>query len=198
VSLNRARPIRSQCQSCRFRSLPPSTFRGDPHAPVTLVEYGDYECGLAYPIVKAVQKYFGKRLRFVFRNFPLTQIHPNAESAAETAEFAGEHGRFWEMHDGLYENQGTLGLALYLVLAEDLGLPEKIAKMVELGIGNQAKRATLDDTMTRGCGDLQPKFYSLQLKDLGLAEAVGQISTLISNYTRNSCHSAPIIPAIMI
>jgi len=102
--------------------------QGDPHAPTTLVEYGDYECpacGLAYPIVKAVQKHFGKRLRFVFRNFPLTQVHPEAESAAETAEFAGAHGRFWEMHDSLYENQGTLGLASYLALAEALGLPEK-------------------------------------------------------------------------
>ena len=102
--------------------------QGDPHAPTTLVEYGDYECpacGLAYPIVKAVQNHFGKRLRFVFRNFPLTQVHPEAESAAETAEFAGAHGRFWEMHDGLYENQDTLGLPLYLSLAESLDLPEK-------------------------------------------------------------------------
>ena len=67
---------------------------GDAKAPVTLVEYGDYECpacGEAFPIVKAVQKHFGRRLRFVFRNFPLTQIHPEAESAAETAEFAAGH-----------------------------------------------------------------------------------------------------------
>jgi protein-disulfide isomerase len=102
--------------------------QGDPHAPTTLVEYGDYECpgcGIAYPIVKAVQKHFGKRLRFVFRNFPLTQIHPDAESAAETAEFAGAHGRFWEMHDGLYENQASLGLPLYLALARALRLPEE-------------------------------------------------------------------------
>ena len=62
--------------------------QGDAHAPVTLVEYGDYQCpacGMAYPVVKAVQKHFGKRLRFVFRNFPLTQIHPEAEGAAEVA-----------------------------------------------------------------------------------------------------------------
>ena len=98
---------------------------GDAKAPVTLVEYGDYECpacGQAYPIVKAVQKHFGRRLRFVFRNFPLTQIHPEAESAAETAEFAAAHGRFWQMHDALYENQDQLGPQLYLALAEQLGL----------------------------------------------------------------------------
>jgi protein-disulfide isomerase len=103
--------------------------QGDQHALVTLVEYGDYECpycGQAYPVVKAVQKHFGKRLRFVFRNFPLTQMHPNAESAAETAEFAGAHGRFWEMHDALYENQETLSVPLYLSLTDALGLSEKL------------------------------------------------------------------------
>jgi protein-disulfide isomerase len=101
--------------------------QGDAHVPVTLVEYGDYQCpacGLAYPIVKAVQKHFNKSLRFVFRNFPLTQVHPEAESAAETAEFAGAHDHFWEMHDDLYENQDALGLAAYLALAKALGLPE--------------------------------------------------------------------------
>jgi protein-disulfide isomerase len=101
--------------------------QGDPHAPVTLVEYGDYQCpacGAAFPIVKAVQKHFGKQLRFVFRNFPLTQIHPGAESAAETAEFAGAHGHFWEVHDALYENQEELGLPLYLALAEALNLSQ--------------------------------------------------------------------------
>ena len=72
--------------------------QGDGHAPIVLVEYGDYECpdcGSAYPIVKRVQKHFGKRLGFVFRNFPLSEIHPNASSAAEAAEFAGANGRFW-------------------------------------------------------------------------------------------------------
>src|SRR6202045_3263547 len=92
----------------------------------TLVEYGDYECphcGSAYSIVKRVQKHFGKELRFVFRNFPLQEIHPHAESAAETAEFAGGKGKFWEMHDGLFENQERLGGALYSELAEELDLP---------------------------------------------------------------------------
>src|SRR6267378_230908 len=65
--------------------------QGDLDAAFTLVEYGDYECpscGQAYPIVKRLQKHFGKRLLFVFRNFPLSQMHPHAESAAETAESA--------------------------------------------------------------------------------------------------------------
>ena len=85
--------------------------QGAPDAPLKLVEYGDYECpycGQAYPVVKAVQKRLGKRLCFVFRNFPLVNSHPHAERAAETAEAAGAQGRFWEMHDLLYENQQAL------------------------------------------------------------------------------------------
>ncbi len=77
-----------------------------------LVEYGDYQCpycGAAYPIVKKVQKELGTKLRFVFRNFPITTSHPQAEWAAETAEAAAAQGRFWEMHDFLYENQASLG-----------------------------------------------------------------------------------------
>ena len=101
---------------------------GPADAPVTLVEYGDYEClhcGLAHPIVKLVLRQFGRRLRFVFRHFPLTQVHPNAQPAAESAEYAGAHDRFWEMHDGIYENQDRLGLPLLFALAGTLGLSEE-------------------------------------------------------------------------
>src|SRR5579872_2835979 len=85
--------------------------QGPATATVTLVEYGDYECphcGRAYPIVKEVQRRFGNRLRFVFRNFPLSQAHPHAEHAAEAAEAAGAPGKFWEMHDTLFEHQEAL------------------------------------------------------------------------------------------
>ena len=101
--------------------------QGNSDAPVTLVEYGDYQCpfcGRAYYIIKELQKEYGPQLRFVFRNFPLSEMHPLAEPAAEVAEFAGAHGRFWEMHDGLYENQDSLGLPLFVELTDDLGLPE--------------------------------------------------------------------------
>jgi protein-disulfide isomerase len=80
-------------------------------APVTLVEYGDFECpycGAAYPIVKELQRHLGTRLRFVFRNFPLTTVHPHAQQAAEAAESAGAQGRYWPMHDMLFEHQGSL------------------------------------------------------------------------------------------
>ena len=102
--------------------------QGDETAPVLLVEYGDYQCphcGHAYPIVKRVQKHFGARLGFVFRNFPLNEMHPDAEGAAETAEFAAAHQRFWEMHDAIFENQQMLGPDLFVALATKLGLSEK-------------------------------------------------------------------------
>jgi protein-disulfide isomerase len=109
--------------------------QGDPKAPVTLVEYGDYQCpscGQAYPIVKRLQKHFGKRLSFVFRNFPLAQIHQYAEPAAEAAEFAGAHHKFWEMHDLLYENQERLNEDLLDELSQQLSLdPEELTRALE-------------------------------------------------------------------
>ena len=82
-----------------------------PDAKVTLLKYGDYQCpycGEAYGIVKRVQEKFGSDLRFVFRNFPLTEVHPRAEFGAEMAESASDQGKFWEMHDYLYEHQSYL------------------------------------------------------------------------------------------
>jgi protein-disulfide isomerase len=100
--------------------------QGPDTAETVLVEYGDYQCpycGEAYPIVKQVQKHFGARLRFVFRNFPLGEIHPQAQAAAETAEFAGVNGRFLEMHDLLFENQRHMSDQLFARLAQQLELP---------------------------------------------------------------------------
>jgi len=85
--------------------------QGSGDAPLTLVEYGDFECpycGAAYPIVKEIQRKMGDRLRFVFRHFPITTSHPHAEAAAEAAEAAAQQGAFWEMHAHLFENQKRL------------------------------------------------------------------------------------------
>ncbi len=101
--------------------------QGDANAKCTLVEYGDYQCpacGQAAPIVKELQKQFGTDLRFVFRNFPLREIHPNAEHAAEAAEFAGTNGEFWQMHDLLYQNQTALDDESLLALASRLHISE--------------------------------------------------------------------------
>ncbi len=111
----------------RVPVTPHDHIKGPANAPVTLLEYGDYECphcGAAHPIVNRVLEHFDSKLRFVFRHFPLTQVHLNAEAAAETAEFAGEHGLFWAMHDTIYENQDRLSPPLLFVLARALGLSE--------------------------------------------------------------------------
>lgn len=100
--------------------------QGSPDAPVTLVEYGDYECphcAAAHPVVKALQREFGDQLRFVFRNFPLSNLHPQAMSAAALSEFAAEHGRFWDMHDRLLEQDARLTDPVFDRLTEELGLP---------------------------------------------------------------------------
>jgi len=99
--------------------------QGPADAAVTLVQYGDYECpycGAAYPIIKEVQARMGERLRFVFRNFPISTSHPHAERAAEAAEAAAAQGRFWQMHDLLYENQRRLRDEDLRAYAEQLGL----------------------------------------------------------------------------
>jgi protein-disulfide isomerase len=98
---------------------------GPEDARVTLVEYGDYECpycGEAYSIIKAVLQRLGEQVRFVFRDFPLSEAHPHARLAAYSAEAAGLQGRFWEMHDLLYEHQEALEPDDLIGYAELLGL----------------------------------------------------------------------------
>jgi protein-disulfide isomerase len=111
---------------------------GPADAPLTMVEYGDYQCpycGAAYPVVKHLQKTLGKKLRFVFRNFPLTQAHPYALIAAETAEAAALQDKFWEMHDLLYEQQTFLEPDIIPVWAEKLGLNlEKLGIDISQGV----------------------------------------------------------------
>lgn len=86
----------------------PAHALGPPDAPVTLEEFGDFECppcGLLHPVLKTMEQEFGSRLRVIFREFPLVPTHPHALAAARAAEAAGMQGKFWEMHDLLYENQ---------------------------------------------------------------------------------------------
>ena len=102
--------------------------RGPETAPVTLLEYGDYECpycGRAYLVISELRQVAGDLFRFAFRNFPLLQIHPHAERAAEAAEAAGAQGRFWEMHDTLFEHQQALSDANLFLYATALGLDTK-------------------------------------------------------------------------
>jgi len=99
--------------------------RGSIDAPITIVEYGDYECpytGGAYPVVKEIMKQFDERIYFVFRNFPLNDIHPHAQHAAEAAEAAAAQDKFWQMHNYLFEHQKALDDAHLFEYAKKVGL----------------------------------------------------------------------------
>jgi diadenylate cyclase len=99
--------------------------RGPKDAPVTLVKYGDYECPYCrqvHPVLKELQERVGEQVRFVFRHFPLDSVHPRARRAAQAAEAAASQGRFWEMHDLLYERSGELGEEDLMRYAAELGL----------------------------------------------------------------------------
>lgn len=105
---------------------------GDPTAPVILVEYGDYECSYcaaAHPVVKALQRRFRGRIGFVYRHFPLTQVHPHAAHAAESAEAAGSVDLFWPMHDTLFEHQNALDDRHLATYAERVGVPGGVVAM---------------------------------------------------------------------
>jgi protein-disulfide isomerase len=98
---------------------------GPATAAVTLVEYGDYECpfcGAAHPVTLELVRLLGDELRFAFRHFPLGQVHPHAPMAAEAAEAAGAQGKFWAMHDMLFENQHALDPPDLLRYASAIGL----------------------------------------------------------------------------
>jgi protein-disulfide isomerase len=98
---------------------------GPPRAAVTVVEYGDFECPnckQAAPAVKLMLNRFAGRIRFIYRHFPLEEVHPHALLAAEAAEGAAGQGRFWQMHDLLFENQQHLKRAQLLSYAERLEL----------------------------------------------------------------------------
>jgi protein-disulfide isomerase len=119
---------------------------GPDDAPVTLVEYGDYECpycGMAHPIVKRAQQELGNQLRFVFRNFPLAEAHPHARLAAQAAEAAGAQGKFWEMHDMLFENQDALEVQDLVGYAESIGL-DTVRFVRDLEAGTFEKRVRDD------------------------------------------------------
>jgi protein-disulfide isomerase len=97
-------------------------------ARITLVEYGDFECphcGHAYPIVKEIQRALAGSLLFSYRHFPLTRVHPHAEHAAEIAEAAGTHGKFWPMHDLVFEHQDALEDDQLIAYAATLGIDAK-------------------------------------------------------------------------
>jgi len=156
--------------------------QGDMKAVLTLVEYGDYQCpfcGAAYPEVKKVQKELGAKLRFVFRNFPLTNMHEFAEAAAETAEAASAQGKFWEMHDFLYEHQRTLGdNSVALGYAKKIGLD---TQKFEREIAQHVYQKRIKDDFMGGVRsgvNGTPTFYVNGVRHDGPAEAESLVESL--------------------
>ena len=99
--------------------------QGNLEADLVIVEYGDYQCpycGAAYPVLKELMKEYGSQIKFVFRNFPLSEMHQYARPAAIAAEAANLQGKFWEMHDAIYENQQNLNELYLFELAQKIGL----------------------------------------------------------------------------
>jgi len=111
--------------------------RGDPNASVVLVGYGDFQCphcAAAEPVVQELLGAFDD-LQQIYRHFPLSEVHPLAEVAAQAAEFAAEHGAFWQMHDALFANQPQLSLPVIFAIAAELGLPQAALRdALEAGI----------------------------------------------------------------
>jgi protein-disulfide isomerase len=136
--------------------------RGLADAPVTVLEYGDYECPFcrgAARDVKRMLDLYPAAIRFVFRNFPIPQLHPHAEQAAEAAEAAAAQGRFWEMYERLLTPSSSLDLDSLLSYARELGLD---ADRFSQEVTGRAHAAKIERDVEEGVRDgvnATPKFY---------------------------------------
>ncbi|MBR7833227.1 thioredoxin domain-containing protein [Actinospica durhamensis] len=142
---------------------------GPDDAPITVVEYGDYECpycGQAYPVTKELINRFGLRLRFVFRNLPLADMHPHAQHAAEAAEAAALQDRFWPMHDLLYENQQNLQDDALLDYARQAGADaEAVEQALVQGATRKRVEADLESALRSGANGTPTFFVNGQRYD---------------------------------
>jgi len=123
---------------------------GEPPAAVTLLMYGDYECPYshaAYRSVQTIERHLGEGLRFVFRHFPLREIHPHAQLAAETAEEAAAQDRFWKMHDLLFERQKALELRDLRGYAGEVGM--NVGEL-DAALGEGRHRARIEEDVSSG------------------------------------------------
>ena len=114
--------------------------RGPLDAPVSVVEYGDFECpycAAAHVVLQRVQSALGKEMMLVFRHFPLSNVHPHAELASEAVESAGAQGHFWAMHDMVYEHQSDLSLPALLTYAAAVRAdPQVVESDLRTRVGN--------------------------------------------------------------
>jgi protein-disulfide isomerase len=158
---------------------------GNKDAKVVLVMYGDFQCpgcGSAHPIVKSLTDKYKDQMAFVFRNFPLTSIHPNARAAAAAVETAGKMGKYWEMHNAMYESQdawsdasGNDRVNLFAGYAQQVGLDKnKFKSMLDAQSSSINKKINFDIAIGRKLNvDSTPTFY-LDGKKLGTNAYNGQ------------------------
>jgi protein-disulfide isomerase len=128
--------------------------RGDENAKITLIEYADFECpycARAHQSLTALLPKYGKDVRLVYRHMPLNDMHPDAQTAAEAAEAAGADGKFWEMHDALFEGQDDLSDAGIVAMAAQIGFDQdKLQDAIENG--TYAERVASDAATGRQAG----------------------------------------------
>ena len=137
--------------------------RGADDAPITIVEFTDYECPFCGRYIRdtypALLAEYGDRMKYVVRNFPLSSIHPNARKAAEAAECAFDQGRFWEYHDALFQNQGALDVPSLKAYAEELGLDvETFSTCLDSGAKRDVVAADHRDALAHGVNGT-PTFF---------------------------------------
>ena len=148
--------------------IPPrKIFVGDSNAKIILTEFGDYEsmeCAKAHEVVKKLLKEFDGKIRFNFRHFPLIKFHQRAHKAAEAAVAAAQEGKFWDMHNILFENRNNLGTVSLKEYAKKIGVTDKnfLTKMVDAYYG-WTVRGDLIDGLNKGITDV-PVFYINELK----------------------------------
>jgi Na+:H+ antiporter, NhaA family len=160
---------------------------GPEDAPLELVMYGDFQCpfcNAAQPILRRVRDRLDGRLRFAFRHFPLTDVHPDAQRAAEASEAAAAQGRFWAMHDALYAARGVLGLDAVLAAARSVGLDVERVR-AELADGRHAARVADDVRSGRAAGVAgTPTFFVNGVRHTGGYDAQSLIAALESSSPR--------------
>ena len=160
---------------------------GRADAPLELVMYGDFQCpfcSAAQPILRRVRERLDGRLRFAFRHFPLTEVHPDAQRAAEASEAAAAQGAFWPMHDALYAARGVLGLDAVLAAARSVGLEvERVRAELEQGV--HAARVADDVRSGRAAGvSGTPGFFVHGVRHDGNYDAQSLIVALESSSPR--------------
>jgi protein-disulfide isomerase len=186
---------------------------GPATAPVTFVEYGNFECihcGRAYPVIKQVRKLFGDDLRFVFRHFPTVQTHPHSLRAAEAAEAAGAQEKFWQMHDELFTHQAALEDRHLSRYAKRIGLNlERFTSDMTRNsflreIEAEYERSLFDEHITgtptiylngiryTGATDLESLLQAIKLSDtedrIQLPENIHGLRSVLSRLRRGASH----------